>query len=78
MIDAQNIAGIDPTVQTQASMCSSVTTANAETTHRPAPVVNMSCTFQSPEFWFTNWELPGDTERGQSQEPTAPQPSQSS
>lgn len=72
MTDTQNTACTDTTVQTQASICSSVTTANAETTQQPTPVVNMSCAFQSPEFWFTNWELPGDTERGQSQEPTAP------
>lgn len=78
MTDTQNIAHTDTTVQTQASICSSVTTANAETTQQPMPVVNMSCAFQSPEFWLTNWELPGDTEGGQSQEPTAPKLSQSS
>lgn len=72
MIDTQNIACSDTTVQTQASIGSNVTTANVETTHRPMSVANTSRAFQSPEFWVTNWELPGDTERGQSQEPKAP------
>lgn len=72
MIDTQNIACSDTTVQTQASIGSNVTTANVETTHRPMSVANTSHAFQSPEFWVTNWELPGDTERGQSQEPKAP------
>lgn len=72
MIDTQNIACSDTTVQTQASIWSSVTTANVETTHQPMSVANTSRAFRSPEFCFTNWVLPGDTERGQSQEPKAP------